>query len=49
MWAVALAHHPKSDLYYIKDKEERLAKDLVGIKKDDSGEFWDIAIKFIEG
>ena len=53
MWAIALAHHPKSDLYYIEDKEERLARDLVGVKKTDSEEFWnkykDIVTAFIEG
>jgi hypothetical protein len=40
MWAIALAYHPKSDLYYIEDKEEKLAKDLVGIKKSDIDTFW---------
>ena len=41
MWAIALAHHPKSDLYYISDKEERIAIDIVGVKTNEVQKFWE--------
>ena len=30
MWAIALVNHPESDIYYISDKYERVAEDMLG-------------------
>jgi len=42
MWAIAFCHHPKSDAYYISDKEDRIPRSVLGFKKqDDVDRFWD--------
>lgn len=34
MWAIALLYHPKSDIYNLNDKFERIAKDMLKKKPD---------------
>jgi tRNA(Ile)-lysidine synthase TilS/MesJ len=41
MWAIALIHYPKSDLYYIEDKDSVIARDLLGVKESEIESFWD--------
>lgn len=41
MWAIALIHHPKSDMFYIPMKEERLAIDMLKVKKSEVDQFWE--------
>jgi hypothetical protein len=41
MWAIALIHHPKSDLYYVDGKELIIARDMLGIKDSDVDHFWE--------
>jgi hypothetical protein len=41
MWAISLAYHPKSDLYYVSDKEELIVRSHLGIKSAEKSEaFW---------
>jgi len=41
MWAIALLNHPKSDLYYIPNKEEKITVDFLKIKKSEVDSFWE--------
>lgn len=41
MWAIALCYHPKSDLFYVGNKLELIAKDMLSIKDKDIDKFWD--------
>lgn len=41
MWAIALAHHPKSELYYVDSKESIIARDMFDVKKADVDDFWE--------
>jgi len=41
MWAIALINHPKSDLYYVENKEFVIAKDMLGLKESSIDKFWD--------
>lgn len=41
MWAIALIYHPKSDLYYVEDKEYMVARDQLNINDADIDKFWD--------
>jgi len=41
MWAIALIYHPKSDLYYVENKEGVIAKDMLGIKDSEIDSFWE--------
>jgi len=41
MWSIALAFHPKSDMYYITDAKERIAIDRLGVKEKDVDKFWE--------
>lgn len=40
MWAISLAYHPKSDLYYVDDKDVIIARDVCGIKESNIDGFW---------
>lgn len=40
MWAIALINHPKSDLYYVENKEDVIAKDMLSVKEKDIDKFW---------
>ena len=52
MWAIALIYHPKSDLYYVENKEVIIAKDRLDIPEADIDNFWekrqDIVDAFID-
>ena len=41
MWAIALINHPKSDLYYVENKEDVIARDMLCIKDKDIDKFWE--------
>ena len=34
MWAISFIHHPNSDVYNLKDKENRIAKDMLNAGDD---------------
>lgn len=40
MWAIALINHPKSDLYYVENKEDVITKDMLGVKESNLEQFW---------
>lgn len=40
MWAIALIYHPKSDLYYVTGKEEKISDTVLGLKKNEVEDFW---------
>lgn len=41
MWAISLAFHPKSDMYYLSDGKFRVAKDILKVKEKDIDSFWE--------
>lgn len=40
MWATALIYHPKSDLYNVTGKEEKVSETMLGIKASDVEKYW---------
>lgn len=41
MWAVALIYHPKSDLYNVTGKEDKISDTILGIKGADVEKYWE--------
>jgi hypothetical protein len=48
MWAICLIYHPKSDLYYVPDKEVRISMDLLKVKKSDIDSFWEENKQYVD-
>jgi hypothetical protein len=48
MWAIALIYHPKSDLYYMPSKIERISLDMLKIKKNELDSFWEENKVFVD-
>lgn len=48
MWAIALIYYPKSDLYYVDNKETIIARDMLGIKESEIDSFWDKNKELVE-
>lgn len=48
MWTIALCYHPKSDLYYVPDKETKLAMSVADISKKEVDKFWEDNKVFVE-
>jgi hypothetical protein len=40
MWAIALINHPKSDLYHIVGKEEKVSESILGISAKALDSYW---------
>lgn len=41
MWGIALCYLPSSDLYYVGNKEELIARDFLSVKGASTDKFWD--------
>lgn len=40
MWAIALLNHPKSEIYDLPSKVEKISADMLKLKKTDIDQFW---------
>lgn len=40
MWAITLIYHPKSDLYYLPNKEEKVSESILDLKPKSLDAFW---------
>ena len=48
MWAIALIYHPKSDLYNIANKEEKISETVLGIKLADTEKYWEDNKEYVD-